>query len=136
MNKIKDDKIKLMIPKKSEYIATARITISSIGNLLGFNIEDIDDLKVIISEICIFFINHIKDNENPLEIEYFIKDKKIIVEVKDLNKHQYVEDTMSLDKSYNEMSILIIESLSDKYKIDMENKKINFEKYINSIDRC
>nr|WP_312576646.1 hypothetical protein [Sedimentibacter sp.] len=118
------ENVKLVIPKKSEYLSTIRLTTSALSNINGYNIDDIDDLKVILSEICIFFINSIEKNDKPFEIEYFIEENKLRIEVCDLNDGEITEN----NKINSEICILIIESLSNKYKIDLQNKKIWFEK--------
>lgn len=124
------EKIKLVIPKKSEYLSTIRLTTSALSNISSFNIDDIEDLKVIISEVCNFFINNIKENEKPFEIEYFIENNKFKIEVSDLNDGKITEN----DKINSEMCIMIIESLADEYEINLENKKICFEKTCISIE--
>ena len=121
------EKINLSIPKKSEYMSTIRLTTSALSNLSGFNIDDIEDLKVIVSEVCTFFINNIPSNEKPLCIEYQVEEDKMTVEVSDQNEGRIVEK----DKANSEMCIMIIESLADDYKFDLENKKIIFEKNLN-----
>ena len=120
------EKVKLIIPKKSEFISTIRLTTSALSNIEEFNIDIIEDLKVIVSEICVFFINNIEKNEKPLEIEYFIEKDKFKVIVTDLNDGEITEH----NKKSSEMCMLIIESLADKYEIDLENKKLCFEKNI------
>lgn len=118
------DKINLNIPKKSEYMSTIRLTTSALSNLNGFNIDDIEDLKVIISEVCTFFISNIEENNKPLSIEYQVEEERLIVEVSDLNDGKIDEK----NKANSEMCIMIIESLADNYNFDLENKKIIFEK--------
>lgn len=118
------EKIKLVIPKKSEYLSTIRLTTSALSNVNGYNIDDIQDLKVLISEICNFFINNIPKSEKPFEVEYFIENNKLKIEVSDLNDGEIDENS----KVNSEMCILIIESLADKCEINLENKKICFEK--------
>lgn len=120
------DKVKLMIPKKSEYLSTVRLTTSALSNIKEFNIDAIEDIKVIVSEICVFFINNIINADNPLEIEYFIEDDIFKVGVTDLNCGEITEK----DKNESNMCILIIESLADKHEIDLKNNKIFFEKNI------
>ena len=120
------EKVKLIIPKKSEFISTIRLTTSALSNIEEFNIDIIEDLKVIVSEICVFFINNIEKNEKPLEIEYFIEKDKFKVIVTDLNDGEITEH----NKKNSEMCMLIIESLVDKYEIDLENKKLCFIKNI------
>lgn len=116
------DKITLKIPKKSEYISTIRLTTSALANLNGFNIDEIEDMKVIISEICTFFMKN-RENSEEFEINYQILQDKILVSVRDLNEGLLSEADLSDD-----MSIMIIESLSDNYNYDLNNKTIKFEK--------
>ncbi len=121
------DKIKIEIPKKSEYISCIRLTTSSISNIYNLNIDKIEDIKVIVSEICIFFINNIKKNNEPFLIEYYLENDKIKIEVTDKNNEKLLENAIS----NNEMFSLIIDSLADNYDIDYENNRIVFETIIN-----
>lgn len=121
------DKINLRIPKKSEYMSTIRLTTSALSNLNGFNIDDIEDLKVLISEVCTFFMSNIENNTEPLSILYQVDEGNLTVEVTDLNDGKIDEK----NKANSEMCIMIIESLSDDYNFDLENKKIIFEKKLN-----
>lgn len=123
------EKIKLTIPKKSEYMSTIRLTTSALSNLKGFNVDELEDIKVIISEVCTFFINNIENSGEPLDIMYIISDNNISVEVTDLNTGDISEN----NRTSSEMSIMIIESLADNYNFDLENKKIIFEKSINNL---
>lgn len=124
------EKISLTIPKKSEYMSTIRLTTSALSNLKGFNVDEIEDLKVIISEVCTFFISNVKNNNEPFDIKYEINDNNLSVEVTDLNLGVISDE----NKSNSEMSIMIIESLADNYNFDLENKKIFFEKSINNFE--
>lgn len=124
------EKINLTIPKKSEYMSTIRLTTSALSNLKGFNVDEIEDLKVIISEGCTFFINNVENNTEPLDIKYEIKEDNLSIEITDLNTGHISEE----NKTNSEMSIMIIESLADNYEFDLENKKIIFEKCINKFE--
>lgn len=118
------EKINLNIPKKSEYMSTIRLTTTAILNANGYNIDDIEDLKVVISEVCTYFINKIKKDEKPFQIDYIISEKKITVEVTDLNEVVIEEQ----EKDDCDMCIMIINSLADSCTINLKNNKISFEK--------
>ncbi len=124
------EKIKLSIPKKSEFMSTIRLTTSAISNIRRFNVDEIEDLKVIISEACTFFINNVKNSTEPLDICYELNDNNLIVEVIDLNSGEIIQK----DRTSSEMCVMIIESLADSYNFDLENKKIIFEKCINNFE--
>ncbi len=118
------DNIVLKIPKKSEYMSTVRLTTSALANLNEFNIDEIEDMKVIISEVCTFFIKNIIQNTEEFEIKYQVHQDKIIVSITDLNNGE-ISEKINLN---DDMSIMIIESLSDYYDYDLNNKTITFEK--------
>lgn len=40
------DNVKMTLPCKGEYVGVARLTLSAIANRMGFNIEEIEDIKV------------------------------------------------------------------------------------------
>ncbi|HAQ40034.1 MAG TPA: histidine kinase [Clostridiales bacterium] len=120
------EKINLTIPKKSEYMSTIRLTTSALSSLKGFNVDEIEDLKVIISEVCTFFISNVENNNEPIDIKYEINDGSITVIVTDLNSGEISDK----NRTNSEMCIMIIESLADNYNFDLENKKITFKKSI------
>ncbi len=121
------EKINLTIPKKSEYMSTIRLTTSALSNMNGFNVDEIEDIKVIISEVCTLFINGVENNSEPINIKYEMENGKLNVEVTDLNKGEISEEK----STNNNMNIMIIESLADNYNFDAKSKKIVFEKSIN-----
>lgn len=124
------EKINLLIPKKSEYMSTIRLTTSALSNLKGFNVDEIEDIKVIISEVCTFFISNIENSSEPLDIKYEISDNILSVEVTDLNLGEISDN----NRTNSEMCVMIIESLADNYNFDLKNKKIIFEKSINNFE--
>lgn len=120
------EKVQIQIPKKSEFISTIRLTTSSLSNIIGFNIDDIEDIKVIISEICTFFISNISLNDKPLLFEFSLEVNSLNVTVTDLNDGKITEE----NKKSSEMCILIIESLADDYNINLVENKLSFKKFI------
>lgn len=117
------DNIKLSVPKKSEYIGILRLIISSLGSKVGVNIDEIDDLKILVSEICIFFIKNVKENTRDIVFDFILDDKKIIIEIADLNSGD-------LEFNNDDLSILIIESLADAFRLNYKEKKALIEKNV------
>ena len=52
------DYIEMKIPAKSEYVGVVRLTVSGIASRMGFSFDDIEDLKVVISEACTNAVQH------------------------------------------------------------------------------
>lgn len=118
-----NDTIKLIVPNKKDYLSIIRLTASAIASKLGFNIEELEDVKVLIGEANI--ITLCSENTNQLEIEFKIKEKSLEILIKldgQLNKE-------ILEKEEVVMSKMIIESLSDE--VDYSENSIRLTKLIN-----
>jgi serine/threonine-protein kinase RsbW len=115
------DKITLDIPKKSDFISIIRLTTSSIVNKLEFNIDEVDDLKILVSELSVMFIRYIKDDNKNLRFEFTLDEDLIKIDVVDLN-----EGNFKINE--DDLSMMIIESLSDEYSIDEDNKRVTIVK--------
>ena len=99
------DKIFVKIPSEKKYISTLRLSISSIANTIAMDIENIEDLKVSISEVVNLFV----DESEFFEISMDVFDDKIEIEV--------MPDISILgiqEKEENKFALLILENLVDK----------------------
>jgi serine/threonine-protein kinase RsbW len=55
------DYIEIKIPAKPEYIGVVRLTISGIASRMGYTYEEIEDLKIAVSEACTNAVQHAYD---------------------------------------------------------------------------
>ncbi|WP_284141783.1 MULTISPECIES: anti-sigma B factor RsbW [unclassified Virgibacillus] len=62
------DFIEMRIPAKAEYVGVVRLSISGIANRMGFSYEDIEDLKVAISEAITNAVSHAYTAEDNGEV--------------------------------------------------------------------
>jgi len=46
------DLIRFSVPGKPEYVGVVRLAISSAASAAGFDVEDVEDIKVAVSEVC------------------------------------------------------------------------------------
>ncbi len=116
------DFITIVIPKKPDYISTVRLVSSSLGNKIGYNIDQIEDLKVAMGEALILSFGKSLDDE--IKIVYtLLKEKLEIVVCWDKTKEELGEETKETN-----MGKMIIESLMDE--VDYMEKEIKIVKYI------
>ena len=62
------DFIEMKIPAKAEYVGVIRLTLSGIANRVGFSYEEIEDIKIAVSEAITNAINHGYEKEGKGEI--------------------------------------------------------------------
>lgn len=62
------DFIEMRVPAKAEYVGVVRLSLSGIANRMGFSYEDIEDLKVSVSEAITNAVDHAYDDKDDGEI--------------------------------------------------------------------
>ncbi|WP_066505245.1 ATP-binding protein [Abyssisolibacter fermentans] len=115
------DSIKMILKKKPEYVSIIRITVSSIANKMGFNIEEIDDIKLALGETCTSLIKKSTDNESEYNIEFIIKEDSLSIIIEDLNNSYDIENCRG-DKK--DLSFFIINTLMDEVVCNKNGKSI------------
>lgn len=101
------DKITLVIPGKAQYLSLARLAISGIGIDKNMNMDDLEDLKLLVTEACnlSFRLNERED----MEINLWVDDEEIIFHVGGISEESIKDDAV------NSMSEMIIDSLADEF---------------------
>ncbi|PAB58425.1 ATP-binding protein [Anaeromicrobium sediminis] len=119
------DVFTISVPSKAEYVNVVRLTTSAVASRMGFNIEEIEDIKVAVAEACTNAIKYGKYscNEKDLEnfnIKYCVEYDKMIVEIQDNGKGFCTEDIEEPDLTSPKeggLGIFIIRSLMDEVDI-------------------
>lgn len=116
--------IKMEITANPEYVSIIRLTTSGIANKVGFCIDDIEDLKVAISEACTNAIKH--SSEDRFIIIYSMIENGLSIEIID-NGKGYDKNSVSEPNIDNlkesGMGLFIIESLMDDVIVESQEGK-------------
>ncbi len=83
--------VSLTIPSLPEFVGVVRLAISGVAARMNFTIDEIEDIKISISEACTNVIQHAYGaNPNPdkdiIEIKAYIDGKNLEIIVKDFGK--------------------------------------------------
>ena len=128
------DKINLNISSSkedtAEYMSVIRLTTSAVASKVGFDIEEIDDVKVAIGEACNNIIRHgLDEGKECFNIEYSIYEDKLTISVKDdgcgfdtseIKEPKIDGNVEKLDESG--LGIFIIKSLMDEVTINSDKE--------------
>lgn len=90
------DFIQMKVPAKPEYVGVIRLTLSGIASRMGFNYEDIEDLKVAVSEAATNVVSHAYENKEPgeLSLGYGVHDDRLEVMVSDQGESFNYDEVM------------------------------------------
>ena len=126
--------IKMEIPANPDYVSILRLTTSGIANKLGFSMDDIEDMKVAVSEAC---SNAVKQSEdNKVSINFNLLNNGIQIEIIDNGKGYDVDSIETPDLSNPKeggLGLFIIQTLMDEVSIDSKGNQgttIKMTKYL------
>jgi serine/threonine-protein kinase RsbW len=73
------DLIELLVPMRSEYASTLRTLAASVGADLGFSIDELDDVRLAISEVFSVLVDAAGDSRRRARIEMSATDSSLSV---------------------------------------------------------
>ncbi len=132
MTKQNYDEIKLSIPSDSEYIAIVRLMVSGVCARMDFSVEDIEDIKIAISEACTNVVLHAYDDGQKNYFEVIAKkfDLSLSLTVQDFGKGfdvAKIENKMLVDVETDSeglgLGLTFIKNLMDELTIESTPNK-------------
>lgn len=125
------DFIEMRFPAKAEYVGVIRLSVSGIANRMGFSYEDIEDLKVAISEATSNAVTHAytAEDEGEITIGFGVFSDRIEIMVADHGGSFDLEDVKGGIGPYKQsesidnlreggFGLYLIQALMDKVEIN------------------
>ncbi|WP_349409234.1 anti-sigma B factor RsbW [Pseudalkalibacillus sp. SCS-8] len=137
------DLIEMVIPAKPDYVGVARLTVSGIASRMGYTFDEIEDIKIAVSEAITNAVNHAYgEDEGEIRLSYGMYDDKLEITVMDKGKSFDVEEIKHTTgpvngkpvEQINEggLGLFLIETLMDKVDIsDDAGVVVMMTKYLN-----
>lgn len=130
----KPDAVDLIIPAKPEYVGIVRLTTSGVANRMGYSYDDIEDIKIAVSEACTNAVNHAYKGEESgtvsIKITSFNDRLEIMVidKGKSFNYEQTVKTLKPLNADANleqvnegGLGLFLIDTLMDKVTVNNDS---------------
>lgn len=113
------DQIKLVIPAKPEYVMIVRLTSAAVASRAGFDVDEIEDIKMAVAEAIILIISQLSKPEN-LSVGFTIDPRGISINISggDIWEDSYIS---THDIGQAQLSKFILSSMMDK--IDFKTDK-------------
>ncbi len=126
MNSNLNDTVVIILPAKSEYVSTARLTASSVSTRAGFNIDEVEDIKVAVSEVCNIILSRTENKISQYRIAFDINTENI--------KITFTAENSTLNcfeqSIENEYGLYIMKALMDSVELCNEDHSIVMTKKI------
>ncbi|MFJ5717148.1 anti-sigma B factor RsbW [Neobacillus sp. NPDC093127] len=124
------DYIEMKIPAKPEYIGVIRLTLSGIASRLGYTYEEIEDMKIAVSEASTNAVQHAyrKDEGGEVIIGFGIYEDKLEIVVADSGRSfnflqtknelgPYTESSTVEQLAEGGLGLFLIETLMDDVRV-------------------
>lgn len=115
-----NDIISISLPTKSEYVSIARLTASVVANKVGFDVEDIEDIKVTVGEACNNAVLHGKES-GSFTLNFIAESDRMVIEVVDCGDGFEISDYQEPDldnPKENGLGLFIMKSLMDEVLVN------------------
>lgn len=128
------DTIKMEISTNPDYVGIIRLATSGVANKVGFSVDDIEDIKVAVSEACTNAIRH--SEVDVFHIEFKILENGLCIEIIDKGKGYDINSVSEVDLSNPKeggLGVYIIKTLMDEVEIESKEKNgtsIKMTKYL------
>jgi anti-sigma regulatory factor (Ser/Thr protein kinase) len=112
------DVVELTIPVRSDLLVLARLTAAALASRADFGIEDIEDLRLVVEELCLSVVGN--ETNGTIHLQYTREDGLITVGCS-LSREGSSDGRSDgrADGEANAMSLRIIEALVDEYGENM-----------------
>lgn len=123
------DHIEIKIPCRSQYLGVIRLAISGVASRMGFDYDEIEDIKIAVAEACTNSIRHAYENglEGEIVVSAFVHEDSLEISVKD-NGVSFDQHTVSRSRAPVEvgdpqalqeggLGIFLMETLMDEVAI-------------------
>ncbi len=111
--------VSISFPANAEHICIARYAAGVIANSMGFDIEKIEDIKLVVGEACNNATLHANTEENIIHLNMNNIDDSLIIEVRDqgngFNLDEYKEPKIG-KVEHGGFGIYIMKSLADELR--------------------
>ena len=104
------DEVRLIVPALPEYLRLARVTAAGLAGRLGFNYDEVEDLRLAIDELC-FGLTGPTGRQGNVELRYILGDNGLVVE----GEGHFVDDITPV--GLTELSEVILSALVDEHSL-------------------
>jgi serine/threonine-protein kinase RsbW len=113
------DQVRLAMPANPEFLRLARVTAMGIASRLGFTLDDIEDLRIAIDELC-FALMGTAGRPGLVQLVYRVQDEGLEV----LGQGEFDDEGPS--RGLSELSELILAAVTDEHELRLNGASSSF----------
>ena len=104
------DEVRLQVPASPEFLRLARVTAAGLAGRLGFNYDEVEDLRLAIDELCFGLIGP-SARPGTVELRYVLDEDTLVVE----GQGRFADDVAPV--ALTDLSEVILSALVDEHRL-------------------
>ena len=112
-----EEVVRLVVPASLEYIRIVRLTASGVASRLGFDVDEIENLRVAVDELASTLVD--AGGAGALELSFSSSDGELRIEGR-------TDAHTSTDLALDELSAQILRAVCDKYELRVVDGSAQF----------
>jgi len=108
------DEVRLTLPSSPEFLRLARVTASGLASRMGFTVDEVEDLRLAIDELC-FALTGNTPPPGTVELRYSVDHDAL-----EVRGYGHFNGAASLPLTLTELSERILEALVDEHELRTE----------------
>lgn len=138
------DYIEMKSPAKPEYVGIIRLTLSGIASKMGYSYDDIEDLKIAVSEACTNAVQHAYklDKSGEVSVRFGVFEDRLEIVVADQGDSFDIRDPEALGPyspehtvdqlSEGGLGLYLMETLMDEVNVQIDSGvTVSMTKFLN-----
>lgn len=98
--RVDGDELRLRMPAAGPYTRLARVAVTGLATRLGFSIDEVEDLRVAVADVCTRLIAIVPEAEH-LDVTFVVGDANLVIDVgvdgTDASGHRVELDELTAD---------------------------------------
>jgi hypothetical protein len=115
---VSEEVVHLTMPATPNLLRVARLTAASLASRLGFSVDEIEDVKIAVDELCFALIGS-KGRDGSLTIVYRRGDARLDID----GEGQFAD---AVDPAPSELSTQILAAVVDSHEVAREGNTLSF----------
>jgi serine/threonine-protein kinase RsbW len=113
------EQVRLTMPATPQLLRVARLTAAGLASRLGFNFDEVEDLKIAVDELCFAMVGS-RGAEGSLTLDYRLAGDGLIIEGSSDSPARARHDATG------ELCDLILSAVVDEYEVNYDDGYVRF----------
>lgn len=108
------------MPARPDLLRVARLTAAGLANRVGFNVDEVEDVKIALDELCFSVLGN-GTGAGTLDLRFVLEPGALVIE-----GAGPAEGAQARDEDTTEFAALLLAALVDEHEISRDGEELRF----------